>query len=108
MNGRIGIREAVDLADWTVRVVGVDGELLDELDITHFEALPQRDLVVEHKCIEGWSSIVHWGGVRYADFRTYADRTADARWVGLATPTGSTTWAGTSRHHPSADAAGAA
>jgi len=59
VNGRMGIRNEIDLADWTVRVEGPDGDMLDELDISTFEALPQRDMVIEHKCIEEWSSIVH-------------------------------------------------
>ena len=89
MNGRIGIRNEIDLADWTVRVEGPDGDLLDELDISAFEALPQRDMVIEHKCIEGWSSIVHWGGVRFSDFHDrYADTVGDVPYVSLETPDG--------------------
>jgi DMSO/TMAO reductase YedYZ molybdopterin-dependent catalytic subunit len=30
--------------------------------------LPKHELVTQFKCIEGWSEIVHWGGVRLADF----------------------------------------
>lgn len=87
VNGLIGLRQPIDLDDWTLLVEGPDGEILDEVDISTFEALPQHDLVIEHKCIEGWSSIVHWGGVRYRDFHArYADRIGDARYVGLATP----------------------
>lgn len=89
INGRIGIRDDVDLDGYTVRIEGPDGDLLDELDIAAFEALPQRDLVIEHKCIEGWSSIVHWGGARFSDFHApYADRIGDARYVYLETPDG--------------------
>lgn len=89
VNGRVGIREQIDIDDWTLRVEGPDGELLDELDLAALQAMPQRDLVIEHKCIEGWSSIVHWGGVRYRDFHApYADRIADAEYVALATPNG--------------------
>ena len=89
VNGRIGIREEVDLDRWTCRVEGPDGELLDIVDIATFESLPQHDLVIEHKCIEGWSSIVHWGGARFSDFHArYADRVGDAPYVGLATPDG--------------------
>jgi DMSO/TMAO reductase YedYZ molybdopterin-dependent catalytic subunit len=89
VNGRIGIRDEIDLATWTVRVLGPDGELLDELDISHFESLPQRDMVIEHKCIEGWSSIVHWGGTRFSDFHArYVDRIGDVAYVGLETPDG--------------------
>ncbi len=89
INGRLGIRNEIDLDTWTVRVEGPDGELLDELDISAFESLPQRDMVIEHKCIEGWSSIVHWGGVRFSDFHArYADRVGDVPYVGLETPDG--------------------
>lgn len=89
VNGRIGIRDDIDLTAWTVRVEGPDGELLDELDLSTFEALPQHDLVIEHKCIEGWSNITHWGGARFVDFHErYADRVGDVPYVGLQTPDG--------------------
>ena len=89
VNGRLGIRNEIDLDAWTVRVEGPDGELLDELDLSAFESLPQRDMVIEHKCIEGWSSIVHWGGARFSDFHArYAERVGDVPYVGLETPDG--------------------
>ncbi len=89
VNGRLGIRDEIDLDEWSVRVEGPDGELLDELDITTFEALPQHELVIEHKCIEGWSNITHWGGPRFRDFHArYADRVGDVPYVGLETPDG--------------------
>ena len=89
VNGRIGIRNEVDLDGYTVRVEGPGGDLLEELDIGHFEALPQRDMIIEHKCIEGWSSIVHWGGARFSDFHArYADRVGDVSYVSLETPDG--------------------
>jgi DMSO/TMAO reductase YedYZ molybdopterin-dependent catalytic subunit len=89
VNGRIGLRDEIDLTAWTVRVEAPDGELLDELDISAFEALPQHELVIEHKCIEGWSNITHWGGARFSDFHArYADQVGDAPYVQLATPDG--------------------
>lgn len=30
--------------------------------------LPRHELVTQFKCIEGWSEIVHWAGVRMAEF----------------------------------------
>lgn len=30
--------------------------------------LPRHEFVTQFKCIEGWSQIVHWAGVRFADF----------------------------------------
>ena len=89
VNGRIGIRSEVEVERYTVRVEGPDGEVLDDVGIDVFESLPQRDLIIEHTCIEGWSSIVHWGGARFSDFHArYADRIGDVAYVQLATPDG--------------------
>ena len=41
------------------------GVLLQLSDITR---LPRHELVTQFKCIEGWSQIVHWAGVRMSDF----------------------------------------
>jgi hypothetical protein len=37
------------------------------LTLDDVKKLPYRELVTEFKCIEGWSEIVRWGGVRFAD-----------------------------------------
>jgi hypothetical protein len=44
---------------------GTPGLLLTMDDVLK---LPKLELVTQFKCIEGWSEIVHWGGVRLADF----------------------------------------
>ena len=44
---------------------GTPGLLLSMTDILR---LPKHELVTQFKCIEGWSQIIHWGGVRMADF----------------------------------------
>ena len=44
---------------------GTPGLLLTMDDILR---LPRYELVTQFKCIEGWSQIVHWVGVRMADF----------------------------------------
>ncbi len=41
------------------------GLLLPIEDLSQF---PSHDLVTQFKCIEGWSQIVHWRGIRLADF----------------------------------------
>ncbi len=41
-------------------------------------ALPRTEMVTELKCIEGWSNIVHWAGVRMVDFmRKFPPATKD-------------------------------
>jgi hypothetical protein len=44
---------------------GTPGLLLRLGDVTR---LPREELVTQFKCIEGWSEIVHWGGVQMRDF----------------------------------------
>lgn len=44
---------------------GTPGLLLSLDDITSF---PRHELVTQFKCIEGWSQVVHWAGIRMADF----------------------------------------
>ena len=64
-------------------------------------ALPRTEIVTELKCIEGWSTVVHWAGVRLVDFmRKYppATKSGDAfdpkrlddlpEYVSMETPTG--------------------
>jgi hypothetical protein len=68
---------------------GTPGLLLTIEDIT---ALPRYELVTQFKCIEGWSEIVHWAGVRMADFMdTYPPQKIDGReprYVYMETPDG--------------------
>jgi Oxidoreductase molybdopterin binding domain len=68
---------------------GTPGLLLTMEDIL---ALPRHELVTQFKCIEGWSQIVHWAGVRMADFmEAYPPRAIDGaepRYVYMETPDG--------------------
>ena len=65
------------------------GLLLQMADVRQ---LPQYELVTQFKCIEGWSQIVHWAGVRMADFLELypPDQIGgkDPRYVYMETPDG--------------------
>jgi hypothetical protein len=54
--------------------------------------LPRHELVTQFKCIEGWSQIVHWAGVRMADFlEAYPPALIDGaepKYVYMETPNG--------------------
>jgi hypothetical protein len=54
--------------------------------------LPRHELVTQFKCIEGWSEIVHWAGVRMADFmEAYPPALIDGsepKYVYMETPDG--------------------
>jgi hypothetical protein len=54
--------------------------------------LPRHELVTQFKCIEGWSEIVHWAGIRMADFmEAYPPAQIDGgepKYVYMETPDG--------------------
>lgn len=68
---------------------GTPGLLLRMEDVL---ALPRQELVTRFVCIEGWSQIVHWAGVRFRDFLDrYPPATIDGRepkYVYMETPDG--------------------
>ena len=68
---------------------GTPGLLLQLADIAQ---LPRHELVTQFKCIEGWSQIVHWAGVRMVDFLDrYPPAPIDGRpprYVYMETPDG--------------------
>ncbi|HEX8387316.1 MAG TPA: molybdopterin-dependent oxidoreductase [Rubricoccaceae bacterium] len=93
VNGRYGLRGPFAPDAWTMRVLGPDGRLLDTLDLDDVRALPRVEMTTEMKCIEGWSTVVTWGGARFSDFAArYASRLPRGLpYVGLATPDGAYT-----------------
>ena len=68
VNGRIGIDPTLDPAAWRLRVVGPAGRAGARLfRLDQIKALPRVEMTTELKCIEGWSTVVHWTGARLAD-----------------------------------------
>jgi hypothetical protein len=68
---------------------GTPGLLLTMDDVL---ALPRHELVTQFKCIEGWSQIVHWAGVRMTDFmEAYPPQAIDGaepKYIYMETPDG--------------------
>jgi DMSO/TMAO reductase YedYZ molybdopterin-dependent catalytic subunit len=72
----------VDAGTYRLQVSGLaNGKRTWTLDELH--ALPQEDQITRHICIEGWSAIGRWGGVRFADFLTRAGADTSAKYVSL-------------------------
>ncbi len=69
VNGMEGLESEFDPASWTLIVRGLANRT-DDLFLTldDIKKLPRTEMVTEFKCIEGWSTIVHWAGVRFSDF----------------------------------------
>lgn len=87
VNGTIGLRTPIDLAAWRLLVGDPVGNLVAELALEEIQALPTVEQVTEHKCIEGWSNVVHWTGTPAAELVTRWPRLlADTRYASIATP----------------------
>jgi len=87
VNGDIGLKAEFDPSAWTLLVGGI-ADRRDDLSLTldEIRQLPRTDIVIEFKCIEGWSTITHFAGVRFSDFATrYAPNNREP-YVSLATP----------------------
>jgi len=67
-NGFAGLEGEFDASAWTLAVAGLAGRA-DDLILTldDIKKLPRTEMITEFKCIEGWSYIVKWAGVRFSD-----------------------------------------
>jgi DMSO/TMAO reductase YedYZ molybdopterin-dependent catalytic subunit len=83
-NAFYGVEKApsVDEADYALDVTGLVADKrtwrLDEL-----RAMPQVEQITRHICVEGWSAIGRWGGVRFSDFLTRVGADTSAKFVGF-------------------------
>jgi DMSO/TMAO reductase YedYZ molybdopterin-dependent catalytic subunit len=79
VNGFFGLPEEFDPSGWKLSVAGLFGRETDlTLTLDEIKALPRTETITELKCIEGWSVIVHWAGVRFSDFAArYLPQTVD-------------------------------
>jgi DMSO/TMAO reductase YedYZ molybdopterin-dependent catalytic subunit len=72
----------VNAATYRLQVSGLaNGKRVWTLD--ELRALPQESQITRHICIEGWSAIGRWGGVRFSDFMKRAGMDMTARYVSL-------------------------
>lgn len=87
VNGRYGLLETIDSAAWRVRVEWPGGGSRELSVADCLAGLSRVESVTEFKCVEGWSEIVQWGGVRFADFAArYGPSAGSYEYVGLMSP----------------------
>ncbi len=86
VNGDIGLKSPLD-SNWKLHVVRSPGDTL-LITLAEIKALPKTDLVFDFKCIEGWSQITHWAGVKFSDFARKYNLKAQTQmnYAGLSTP----------------------
>lgn len=66
-NGMEGLNSEIELAGYQITIEQPGRKPL-LVSIDELKKLPNHELVFNFKCVEGWSQIQHWGGVKFADF----------------------------------------
>jgi DMSO/TMAO reductase YedYZ molybdopterin-dependent catalytic subunit len=89
VNGNVGMEGVLDTATWRLKVARSPGDTL-LISLHDLMLLPKTEVVFDFKCIEGWSQVTWWGGVRFADFIKKYNLAPQAgmKYVGLVTPDG--------------------
>jgi DMSO/TMAO reductase YedYZ molybdopterin-dependent catalytic subunit len=72
----------VDAKDYKLEVGGLVREK-KPWRLPELYALPQASQVTRHICVEGWSAIGKWSGVRFSDFLQRIGADLSARYVGF-------------------------
>jgi DMSO/TMAO reductase YedYZ molybdopterin-dependent catalytic subunit len=87
VNGSAGLENNADTANWKLHLVRAPGDTL-LIGMEEIKALPKTDIVFDFKCIEGWSQVTHWAGVRFSDFvKKYGlTKASTMHYAGLVTP----------------------
>jgi len=87
VNGDAGMNKDFDPVTWKLRLVKAAGDT-QYITIDEIKALPKTEIIFDFKCIEGWSQVTHWGGVRFSDFaKKYGlDAQTKLQFTGLSTP----------------------
>jgi hypothetical protein len=94
VNGDIGMNEDYDTSEWILNVVNIDSHDTMTFSLDQIKKLPKTEIVFNFKCIEGWSEITHWGGVRFCEFinhyklARHPGSNEFAKYAGFETPDG--------------------
>lgn len=88
VNGDVGMKGKLD-STWRLKVARKPGDTL-VLSLDDIKALPKTEVVFDFKCVEGWSQVTWWGGVRFSDFMKKYNLVPQMgmKYVGMVTPDG--------------------
>lgn len=83
VSDRLPVWDPVVRGAWSLIV---DGAVRKPVTLTldQLAALPRRTQRVNHYCVEGWTAVASWTGVRVSDLAKVVQPTADAQYVDFA------------------------
>lgn len=89
VNGDLGLASPIDIDHHRIRVESGSKSL--ELSISELKALPKANYSTDFRCIEGWTQVMDYSGLRFSEFLSAFDvgRKQDGslyRYVALETP----------------------
>lgn len=86
-NGDVGLGNDFDQEKWVLDVEDSRNATQWQVTMAQIRELPRVEQITQLNCIEGWTVVVQWAGVRFADFTAkYAPQSRTARYVGMQTP----------------------
>lgn len=68
---------------WAGYTLRIDGLVSNPIELSYAEllALPKREQITQHYCIQGWSGVAKWGGVALSELMAKVQPLPEARWV---------------------------
>jgi DMSO/TMAO reductase YedYZ molybdopterin-dependent catalytic subunit len=86
-NGDEGMSADFDATKWKLQLVSNAGDTV-LISLEEIKALPKTEIIFDFKCIEGWSQVTHWSGVKFSDFaaRYNLNNQTHLGYVGMNTP----------------------
>ena len=72
------------LDDWKLTVAGLASGRVEHLTLANVvDRMAHQDEITRLVCVEGWSAIAWWGGVRFADFLKTFPPAPEMKWASL-------------------------
>ena len=71
------------IKDWTLTLTGLASGNDVVLRMPAFSRYPQHEQITRLCCVEGWSAIAGWSGVRFADLLRAYPPSAGAKWAAI-------------------------
>ena len=72
----------VDEANYKLELAGLIRDKTS-WSLERLRGLPQTSQITRHICVEGWSAIGRWGGVRFSDFLNAIGADTTAKYIGF-------------------------
>lgn len=70
-NGFVGLNGSLPSGTWRLRIQHEDRTAEQSIALTSIQTVQRAEQITEFKCVEGWSQVMQFGGVRFGDVLTH-------------------------------------